>query len=233
MKKIRAFNSGFKNGPWTENKFTNLTPYSPFYSQADKVVYQHLDQMQKEGLTYFFEYQPIAGFVRPINMADIKKVIAHIPDIFITDLKGVFLCPGSKKQGRFSSNVFGCYSEFYKSICIFPFPDDLCFYFKNRPKPSVCLEYERHGAKWKQDERYWQLEFNLESLRSFYLRDVLVHEIGHHVDNISLSKDRSNGQKERFAEWFAIEFGMRSANKQLTELGQVIQGIIKQESERL
>ncbi len=44
---------------------------------------------------------------------------------------------------------------------------------------------------------------NLDWLRRFYLRDVLTHEIGHHVDTWNETpKDR-----ERFAEWFAQEHG--------------------------
>lgn len=44
---------------------------------------------------------------------------------------------------------------------------------------------------------------DLDSLRRFYLRNVLMHEIGHHVDsrNVTL-KDR-----ERFAENFALKHG--------------------------
>ncbi|MGD1941771.1 MAG: hypothetical protein ACFB0G_10705, partial [Leptolyngbyaceae cyanobacterium] len=50
------------------------------------------------------------------------------------------------------------------------------------PKPTTIQEYERMGAKWIQDESGWYLEFDRLSLRRFYLYDVLLHELGHHVD---------------------------------------------------
>jgi hypothetical protein len=42
------------------------------------------------------------------------------------------------------------------------------------------------------------LRFDAESLRIFYLYDVLLHEIEHHIDG-----GRSQGEVERFAHWFS------------------------------
>ncbi len=44
---------------------------------------------------------------------------------------------------------------------------------------------------------------NLDWLRRFYLRDVLMHEIGHHMDSHNITKKA----RERFAEWFASKHG--------------------------
>jgi len=49
----------------------------------------------------------------------------------------------------------------------------------------------------------WCVEFTEESLRAFYLLDVLLHELGHHVDERVWSRDVQSA--ERFAEWFAGE----------------------------
>ncbi len=43
----------------------------------------------------------------------------------------------------------------------------------------------------------------LTSLRRFYLRDVLMHEIGHHLDNRNVTRQ----DRERFAEQFARKHG--------------------------
>ena len=45
--------------------------------------------------------------------------------------------------------------------------------------------------------------WDLDSLRQFYLRNVLMHEIGHHVDTINVTKK----DRERFAEQFASTHG--------------------------
>ncbi len=60
------------------------------------------------------------------------------------------------------------------------------------------------GAKWKQDESGWWLEFDRLSLRRFYLFDVLLHELGHHVDKRVWKRDTISA--ERYAEWFAQEY---------------------------
>jgi len=44
---------------------------------------------------------------------------------------------------------------------------------------------------------------NLDKLRRFYLRDVLIHEIGHHVDTWNLKLE----DRERFADGFARKYG--------------------------
>ena len=51
----------------------------------------------------------------------------------------------------------------------------------------------------------WKLAWTEEAVRDFYLNNILIHELGHLVD------DRNTGyvDRERFAEWFALEFGYR------------------------
>ncbi len=44
---------------------------------------------------------------------------------------------------------------------------------------------------------------DLDSLRRFYLRNVLIHEIGHHVDSNNVTREA----RERFAERFVKEHG--------------------------
>lgn len=78
--------------------------------------------------------------------------------------------------------------------------------FANKPKPSICLDYERHGATWIMENSNCKLMFDTRSLYSFYLYDVLFHEIGHHVEIISHDiKHKTYNQRE----WFALEFGIK------------------------
>ena len=49
-----------------------------------------------------------------------------------------------------------------------------------------------------------------ESLKRFYLQDVLMHELGHHVDSPNFIS-KSDKKAEGFAEWFASEYGYRLA----------------------
>ncbi len=63
-----------------------------------------------------------------------------------------------------------------------------------------------YGGLWEQDPPCgWQLEWTEETIRDFYLNNILIHELGHLVD------DRNTGymDRERYAEWFALQYGYR------------------------
>lgn len=38
MRKIRGFPNGLRSGAWSENKFTNLTPYSPYSTEIYNIA---------------------------------------------------------------------------------------------------------------------------------------------------------------------------------------------------
>lgn len=80
-------------------------------------------------------------------------------------------------------------------------------YYDNEPPPLARQEYERINARIYPEGKSWILEFDEKSLKEFYLRDVLIHEIGHVVEYAK----RSSGTRltEEFAEWFVREYGFR------------------------
>lgn len=71
-------------------------------------------------------------------------------------------------------------------------------YYKRSPKPSELRPFIRAGANIVPKEKGIIVQLDMESLRAFYLGDVLMHELGHHVD------PHSGGlRREKFAKWFA------------------------------
>lgn len=70
---------------------------------------------------------------------------------------------------------------------------------------AIQREYERAGARYEYRDGWWIRTFTLEALKTFYLRDVLMHELGHHMDH----HNRKYRYKEKFAEWFATEYGYK------------------------
>ena len=54
----------------------------------------------------------------------------------------------------------------------------------------------------------WFLHFTKASLRWFYLYDVLLHELAHHIDERTFTRPKDAA--ERFAEWFAQEQARQS-----------------------
>jgi hypothetical protein len=66
------------------------------------------------------------------------------------------------------------------------------------------------GARWEPLENgRWRLIWSEEALRDFFLNNVLIHELGHVLDQRNTTvKDR-----ERYAEWFALEHGYKPTRR--------------------
>ena len=64
-----------------------------------------------------------------------------------------------------------------------------------------------YGGKWEQQGKMWELHWTLPCLKDFYLNNILIHEIGHVND----TRNTNSQDRERFAEWFAIEYGYRAS----------------------
>jgi len=140
------------------------------------------------------------GFVRPCSVADVVEVLEAVPTQFTRELRAVYLLGGTEHQLRVNDGVFGMYRGGHEQIYLFAYPSaKMTFTFKRALKPSASLEYAKFGAQVVPAPRGGStVKFDEASLRLFYLYDVLLHEIGHHVDRGNLARDR-----EAFAHWFA------------------------------
>ena len=66
-----------------------------------------------------------------------------------------------------------------------------------------------YGGRWVQNGRQWQLIWTEQTIRDFYLNNVLMHELGHLLDQ----RNTNYTDRERYAEWFAIEHGYRASRR--------------------
>ena len=66
-----------------------------------------------------------------------------------------------------------------------------------------------YGAKWELGRAGWQLIWTEGAIRDFYLNNVLIHELGHILDN----RNTNTKDRERFAEWFALEHGYKATRR--------------------
>ena len=138
------------------------------------------------------------GFLRPWSVEDVADVIGSIPDEFLTDLTGVFLLGGTTHQRSLKKLTYGMYSA--NRIFLFALPSRMLDQnLSKMPKPSVTRTYTKCGATVTPDGKGGaKLHFDESSLRRFFLYDVLLHEVGHHVD-----RDHQSEDAERYANWFA------------------------------
>jgi hypothetical protein len=199
---------GVRSNRYSGSKLTNWTDFHPWHSAVSKAFFQHRPYLRKEGESPLLVLEPTHGdFLQPLSREDIKDTLLKVPGAYTRGLQGVFLLSGSAKLSKVARSLY-CYGTYWLH-CVFlaPFPkimQDSCY--MRPPKPSILREWIRSGAEVQQTPDGLRVRCDGQAIRRFYIRDVLLHEIGHHVDRHWMKPNR---KKEGFAEWFATEYGFR------------------------
>jgi hypothetical protein len=203
---------------YSESKFTNWARFDPFAleinSIADKLRPDCIFTIQEDEEINIYSLEVQAGFIRPFNSQDVKEYLVKIPEEFLKGIGGIYLLGGTKKQKKASFGSlfrYGCY--WGRNIYLHAFPENrmTLSFKKKQPSPSILEEYRRANANIKNIKGGLNISFDIGSMKSFFLRDVLIHEIGHHVDRENI--DQTHKRSEKFAEWFASEYGYRLPTK--------------------
>ena len=209
--KGRARASGPRSGLYSNQRYTNWTPHDPHWSEALALPPRMRARAEVPlGIgepVEVFERPLAPGFVLPVTVGDVVAVLGRIPSAFLSGLTGVYLMAGTAKQRRRRSLTFGLYQT--GRIHLFPVPQQrLVEGWRCASRPADLAKYTKFGAITSASEGgSTTLTFDDESLRRFYLYDVLLHEIGHHVDRFDSAR-----YPERFALWFA-EFHYSQLNR--------------------
>jgi len=92
------------------------------------------------------------------------------------------------------------------SLYLYPIEQDLVEFYHCPPTPNQANEARMYGGRWSHVGRgTWKLEWTETSVHDFYLNNILIHELGHLVD----SRNTGYVDRERYAEWFALEYGYK------------------------
>jgi hypothetical protein len=91
------------------------------------------------------------------------------------------------------------------SLYLYPIEESLVEYYDRPPKPAQANEARMYGGRWVQDGTQWRLVWTEKAIKDFYLNNILIHELGHLVDD----RNTRYEDRERFAEWFALHYGYR------------------------
>jgi hypothetical protein len=145
---------------------------------------------------------PGEGFRHIVTPQDIRNRLAQVPQHFLRDLEVVQLSQMTRKK-----QSFPCYGmQWGTTLYLYPLEEGLVEQFGSPPKPNLKMEAEMYGGRWDEVEPgVWTLTWTKKAIRDFYLNNILIHELGHLVDN----RNSSYGDRERYAEWFAVEYGYR------------------------
>lgn len=198
-----------RTGDYAESKNSNRVKFDPFYSEMKQAYFdKYWEEFYCNEGEWIIKTQPLNhAFIMPINEHDIKEQFKKVPQEFLEGLEGVILLGGSKKQLKTAWSDLSCFGAYvWNVIFITPFPKaQLQQRAKRLPAPHIQREYLRAGARYEHRDGWWIRTFTLEALKTFYLRDVLMHELGHHVDK----HNRKYSDREKFAEWFTMEYGYK------------------------
>ncbi len=197
---------GVQNDRYSGSKVTNLRRFQPFWSATEK-IYSKYEKRIKNRTYPFIRVEPTTeSFLFPVSLEDIRGAIESIPPKFVKGIKAILVPTGSKKQIKAANSLY-IYGEYWQH-CIFlhPYPKALMVLNNAKTlKPHELDGYKRSGAEISDIDNNIEVRLTESSLRTFYLNDVLMHEIGHHIDRVR----RPQKERERFAEWFALEYGYR------------------------
>ncbi len=149
---------------------------------------------------------PGPEFRHILSPEDIRARLAELPASFTRDLEVVQLSRMTRKK-----QSFPCYGmQWGSSIYLYPIENNLVEFYNCPPTPNQMNEARMYGGSWEQDgPSNWRLVWTEDAVRDFYLNNILIHELGHLVD----SRNTRYTDRERYAEWFAIEYGYRRSHR--------------------
>ncbi|QDT54545.1 hypothetical protein Pan44_25780 [Caulifigura coniformis] len=144
---------------------------------------------------------PGASFLHAVTPSEIRERLAQLPGRYQGYVDVVQLSPMTRKRQLFP--VYGL--QWGTSVYLYPIESSLVETFIQPPRPQQRIEAEMFGGVWSQRRDLWTLTWTIDSLRDFYLNNILIHEVGHAIDQ----RNTRHVDRERFANWFAIEYGYR------------------------
>jgi len=149
---------------------------------------------------------PGPGYRHIVTPDEIRSRLGLLPSDYLEPLETIQLSEMTRKKRRFP-----CYGmQWGSALYLYPVETNLVEYFARPPKPAQRIESQMYGGRWIEDQRgHWRLCWTEQSIKNFYLNNILMHELGHLLDD----RNTSYTDRERYAEWFALEYGYKSAHQ--------------------
>jgi hypothetical protein len=153
-------------------------------------------------MTTRYVVQPTGeGYIHPVTVDEVRERIQQLPRQFTSAVEVVQLSAMTRKRSYFP--LYGM--QWGSTVYLYPIEASLVETYRRAPTPQQLIEARMYEGEWKQDGTTWTLSWTPETIRDFYLNNVLIHEIGHVND----TRNTNSAARERFANWFAIEYGYR------------------------
>lgn len=150
--------------------------------------------------------RPGVGFRHVVTPDEVHARLADLPEHFLKPLEIVQLSQMTRKK-----QSFPCYGmQWGSALYLYPIEVSLQESYSAPPKPNQVNEVRMFGGRWVHDEPdVWKLVWTERAIKDFYLNNILIHELGHLLDD----RNSRAVDRERFAEWFALEHGYKPTRK--------------------
>jgi len=146
------------------------------------------------------------GFVHVVTPEQVRERLSRLPPNLVKPLEVVQFSRMTRKK-----RAFPCYGmQWGTAIYLYPVEAPLIEYYAKPPSPAIFNEVRLFGGTWEHEGgSRWILNWTIAALEDFYLNNVLIHELGHVLD----TRNTSYRDRERYAEWFAIEYGYKPTRR--------------------
>lgn len=142
-------------------------------------------------------------YIHPVTVTEIRDRLAQLPKEYSQAVEVVQLSSMTRKRQLFP--LYGM--QWGPNVYLYPIEESLTETYVRPPKPEQIIEAKMFGGKWSQSDGVWTLNWTPETIRDFYLNNVLIHEVGHVID----TRNSNSHKREQFAIWFATEYGYRAS----------------------
>lgn len=161
----------------------------------DYYVKEYNVDESRPGLTIIRE-PAIRRFRHLVSEQDLRKFIALIPDWkqHSAGLKGIVLGDGDDNCYGWSDVDF---------ICIHAWDSDITQVFNEQAFLEDKASLDRLMITHSHDVDGYTIEFTTKSAQAYLLTNVLLHELGHHVDRMRSKAQTYATGGEKFAQDFA------------------------------
>jgi hypothetical protein len=198
------------NAVRTSRKFVTLGKRARISGAALRGPYLPPEQWHEPQARFQGQFTVVAqaagyGFHHVVTEEEVRGRLAQLPAWMVRPLQVVQFSQMTRKKRRAP-----CYGmQWGSTIYLYPIEETLIESFCQPPKPAQKIEAAMYGAQWRVEGGQWKLVWTEAAIRDFYLNNVLIHELGHILD----SRNTSHRDRERFAEWFALEMGYKTSRR--------------------
>jgi hypothetical protein len=163
--------------------------------------YEPSERGDRTGPSYRFVVQdPGAGFRHVVTPGEVRDRLGQLPADFVAPLDVIQFSRITRKK-----QSFPCYGmQWGTTLYLYPIEQGLVEYYNQPPKPAQLNEARMYGGRWiRESGGVWKLMWTEPAIKDFYLNNILIHELGHLLDE----RNSRPADRERFAEWFAVRHG--------------------------